>query len=577
MVIDREYLKHCVGQYHMFLCCWLVLFITVYAALCSMGGYMGIWAVVKNEILKSKLYIFMFFITYTGVLFLQVFVPFVSGHYIDVLAGKHSGIMLFVSGIAVLNLFSLILEYCMAFIMTKLNNTFLYRICNAMFQTIFRAPLKYFRSQDAVYLTDQVTGDSATIAEFILNDLPDLIYNFILVITSAAIIFTTDVSLGVLIILTVPIYFFTYKLLQKRMYQNEENYKTAGNDYTSKGVEQIRCTKFVKENSLYNEMEERLKVSFDNMLKCATGQVKTQYLFTNLNRLIMIFCYIFVIWAGGRKVIEGSMSIGFFTIINSYLNMVVSSAEDIVNFSSGIQEVRVSVDRMNRILEQTGKENKGNTYERIDRIELRNFGFSYDGKNLFSGINFLMEKNHIYGIKGGNGTGKSSLLDAITGFYPECCQGDILYNNKSVYQFDMELMLKNEIAFLEQNSEKLNISARDYIQFGTGNCDAMKTGKLIAAFFDGDRNNPVERDEENINLCSGGEIEKLSLIRVLQKDSSLLILDEPDTGLDDITIRKLLKILECIKENRIIIVVTHDERVLDICDSIFELEIQDFV
>ena len=188
-----------------------------------------------------------------------------------------------------------------------------------------------------------------------------------------------------------------------------------------------------------------------------------------------------------------------------------------------------------------------------------------------------MKLNHIYGIKGGNGTGKSSLLDAITGFYPECCQGDILYNNKSIYKFDMELMLKNEIAFLEQNSEKLNISARDYIQFGTGNCDAMKTEKLIAAFFDDDRNNPVERDEENINLCSGGEIEKLSLIRVLQKDSSLLILDEPDTGLDDITIRKLLKILEYIKENRIIIVVTHDERVLDICDSIFELEIQDFV
>lgn len=532
------------------------------------GNYMQIQTIVKNEILKSRLYIFFFFITYTGVLVLQIFVPLVSGHYIDALAGKCPGIMLFVTGIAVLNLFSLILEYCMAYIMTKLNNTFLYRICNSMFQTIFRAPLKYFRSQDPVYLTDQVTGDSATIAEFILNGLPDLVYNFILVITSASIIFTTDTILGVLIILTIPVYFFTYKKLENRMYQNEENYKIAGNDYTSKGIEQIRCTKFVKENSLYSEMEERFRCSFENMLKCAAGQVKTQYLFTNLNRLIMILCYILVIGIGGQKVIEGSISIGFFTIINSYLNMVISSASDIVDFSGGIQEVKVSVDRMNNILSQAGKENKGNIYERLDKIELRNFSFSYDEDILFNGINFIMEKNHIYGIQGENGAGKSSLLDAITGFYPGCCDGDILYNNKSSTLFDMELMLKNEISFLEQNAEKLNISARDYIRFGVAGCDNKKTEKLITAFFDGDKNNPVERNEENINLCSGGEIEKLSLIRVLQKDSSLLILDEPTTGLDTCSTENLIKILEAAKENSIVIVVTHDKRVLEVCDSV---------
>ena len=75
----------------------------------------------------------------------------------------------------------------------------------------------------------------------------------------------------------------------------------------------------------------------------------------------------------------------------------------------------------------------------------------------------------------------------------------------------------------------------------------------------------------NINLCSGGEIEKLSLIRILQKESSLLILDEPTTGLDFMAVKNLLEILLRDKSKRITIIVTHDDRILKICDKIIEI------
>lgn len=532
---------------------------------------MKIQEIIKKEIYMAKGLMIGFLFTYVAILVLQILVPYIGGCYIDSLLDEHPVIILFVIGIGVLNFSSMVLDFCMTYVLTKLNNTFLYKICNSLFQIIYKLPLKYFRSQDAVFLTDQITGDAATIAEFILNGIPDLIYNIVLVTTSALIIFKVDIALGTLIIITIPVYFFTYKKLENRMYQNEQLYKIAGNDYTSKGTEQIRCTKFVKENAIEKEMEERFFVSFQSMLQCAVGQIKTQYLFANLNRIIMTSCYLLIIGIGGYKVGTGHITVGCFTIINSYLTMIISAVSDIIDFTGGVPEYKVAVDRMNEILSQDLPlyNDYKKIFNKIDKIQLSNIQFSYDNYILFKGFNCIFEKNHIYGIVGENGTGKSSLLDAMIGLYPECCQGEILYNDISLEHYDMKQMLKSEISFLEQNSEKLNISARDYIRFGINGVNEEKEKSLISSFFPEDSS--IVENLNNINLCSGGEIEKLSLIRILQKESSLLILDEPTTGLDFMAVKNLLEILLRDKSKRITIIVTHDDRILKICDKIIEI------
>ncbi len=85
-------------------------------------------------------------------------------------------------------------------------------------------------------------------------------------------------------------------------------------------------------------------------------------------------------------------------------------------------------------------------------------------------------------------------------------------------------------------------------------------------------NYAVIESMDNINLCSGGEMEKLSLVRILQKKSSLLILDEPTTGLDYVSVNNLKEVLLKEKREKIIIIVTHDERIIKICDKIIDIK-----
>lgn len=536
---------------------------------------MDIKKLLKNEIINLKKTIIAYICITVCTMILQLIVPYVSGIYIDSLVDKHSAIMVFVVAIAFLNIFSIMLEFGMTYFMTKLNNTFLYKICNKIFQTIYKSSLTFFQNKDAAFLTDQITGDAATISGFLLNGLPDFTYNIILLVISALFVIKADILLGIIIIVTIPIYFVVYKKLENRMYQNEQEYKMAGNEYTAKGMEQIRCIRFVKENSVSKEMEDRFAISFRRMLKGAIGQVKIQYLFANINRLIMVFCYLMVLAIGGYNVISGKISIGYFTIITSYVNMILSAATDVIDFSGDYPKVRVALDRMNKVLSECYnciEQNKGVTEDKlpIESINLEKVSFSYGEKVLFKNLSAKFEKGKIYGIVGENGVGKSTLLDVIVGLYPEKYTGNIYYDNKNIKTLNCEEVRKREIAFLSQQIERINISPKEYLHFGIENYDVIKEKKILELFSLDIDSNIIQ--EDNIIHCSGGEMQKLELVRNFQKNCTVKIMDEPTNGLDVETVKRLVHLLEKEKKDHIFIIVSHDKRVLNICDEKIVIE-----
>ena len=71
---------------------------------------------------------------------------------------------------------------------------------------------------------------------------------------------------------------------------------------------------------------------------------------------------------------------------------------------------------------------------------------------------------------------------------------------------------------------------------------------------------------------SGGEKQKISLVRTFLKDAPLIILDEPTSALDIQSVSTLIDILEQIKKDKIIIIITHDEKLLRCADSVIDID-----
>lgn len=499
--------------------------------------------------------------------------PYLSGLYIDELIAGISfhSFVAFILIIAAANFLKIALRYLQSLVSTNLGQRMVHQINNILFQKIFTSNYAYYCNIDCAYYIDQINRDSNAVVNFLISN----IFNFFLqaatIIASAVIVFQADKLLCVIILLLIPFYICTFLLNKNKMHTAKAALKQRLNQYASNCAEQINKLSYVKRNTLYHEMSERLTRSFNHLLSASLHSVSVDYLFTNLNQVVIILAYLCIIGIGGYKVTTGALSIGLFSVINTYFNMMISSVSYFVGIAGSYQDTKISFQRIQKIL-QTPDEDKGDLLpESIHQVEVKDFSLQYGSHVILNHCNVIFRAGCIYGLRGPNGTGKTTLLNALVGLFSGEISGHIYYDGISINQLDMPALRRKKISYIEQTPVLLNMSVRDYLHFGIEqNQTVSENQKQLLKVWDIDYLLDKEMNENGSNF-SGGEKQKLALVRALSKESSLILLDEPTSALDKPSVAKLIDLLQSIKSNTIIIVVSHDLDMLEHCDEVINL------
>lgn len=499
--------------------------------------------------------------------------PYLSGLYIDELIAGISfhSFVAFILIIAAANFLKIALRYLQSLVSTNLGQRMVHQINNILFQKIFTSNYAYYCNIDCAYYIDQINRDSNAVVNFLISN----IFNFFLqaatIIASAVIVFQADKLLCVIILLLIPFYICTFLLNKNKMHTAKAALKQRLNQYASNCAEQINKLSYIKRNTLYHEMSERLTRSFNHLLSASLHSVSVDYLFTNLNQVVIILAYLCIIGIGGYKVTTGALSIGLFSVINTYFNMMISSVSYFVGIAGSYQDTKISFQRIQKIL-QTPDEDKGDLLpESIHQVEVKDFSLQYGSHVILNHCNVTFRTGCIYGLRGPNGTGKTTLLNALVGLFSGEVSGHIYYDGISTDQLDMPALRRKKISYIEQAPVLLNMSVRDYLHFGIEqNQTVSENQKQLLKVWDIDYLLDKEMNENGSNF-SGGEKQKLALVRALSKESSLILLDEPTSALDKPSVAKLIDLLQSIKSNTIIIVVSHDLDMLEHCDEVINL------
>ena len=499
--------------------------------------------------------------------------PYLSGLYIDELIAGISfhSFVAFILIIAAANFLKIALRYLQSLVSTNLGQRMVHQINNILFQKIFTSNYAYYCNIDCAYYIDQINRDSNAVVNFLISN----IFNFFLqaatIIASAVIVFQADKLLCVIILLLIPFYICTFLLNKNKMHTAKAALKQRLNQYASNCAEQINKLSYIKRNTLYHEMSERLTRSFNHLLSASLHSVSVDYLFTNLNQVVIILAYLCIIGIGGYKVTTGALSIGLFSVINTYFNMMISSVSYFVGIAGSYQDTKISFQRIQKIL-QTPDEDKGDLLpESIHQVEVKDFSLQYGSHVILNHCNVIFRAGCIYGLRGPNGTGKTTLLNALVGLFSGEISGHIYYDGISINQLDMPALRRKKISYIEQAPVLLNMSVRDYLHFGIEQNHAVSENQeQLLKVWDIDYLLDKEMNENGSNF-SGGEKQKLALVRALSKESSLILLDEPTSALDKPSVAKLIDLLQSIKSNTIIIVVSHDLDMLEHCDEVINL------
>ena len=499
--------------------------------------------------------------------------PYLSGLYIDELIAGISfhSFVAFILIIAAANFLKIALRYLQSLVSTNLGQRMVHQINNILFQKIFTSNYAYYCNIDCAYYIDQINRDSNAVVNFLISN----IFNFFLqaatIIASAVIVFQADKLLCVIILLLIPFYICTFLLNKNKMHTAKAALKQRLNQYASNCAEQINKLSYIKRNTLYHEMSERLTRSFNHLLSASLHSVSVDYLFTNLNQVVIILAYLCIIGIGGYKVTTGALSIGLFSVINTYFNMMISSVSYFVGIAGSYQDTKISFQRIQKIL-QTPDEDKGDLLpESIHQVEVKDFSLQYGSHVILNHCNVTFRTGCIYGLRGPNGTGKTTLLNALVGLFSGEVSGHIYYDGISTDQLDMPALRRKKISYIEQTPVLLNMSVRDYLHFGIEqNQTVSENQEHLLKVWDIDYLLDKEMNENGSNF-SGGEKQKLALVRALSKESSLILLDEPTSALDKSSTAKLIDLLQDMKSQAIIIVVSHDWDMLEHCDEVIDL------
>jgi ABC-type multidrug transport system fused ATPase/permease subunit len=247
-------------------------------------------------------------------------------------------------------------------------------------------------------------------------------------------------------------------------------------------------------------------------------------------------------------------------------------------------QIKQTQDVLDKIIYESKfiKNNSNNLESNIDikiinSVELKNVSFDYNNnRKVFADLNIKFQKGNIYGIKGENGSGKSTLADLLIGLLdPDkgiVCVNDI--NIKKVKEWKSNIAYLSQSFFLFNDTIKKNITLdfdnQHTIDNKLYNFVTEVTG--LNVFF----NSLISGDSTPLldlgkNL-SGGQKQKIAIARVLYKNVNFIIFDEATSNLDKKGVDDLCEIQKKIKNEKIIINISHSDIVLSISDQIFEIK-----
>lgn len=241
-------------------------------------------------------------------------------------------------------------------------------------------------------------------------------------------------------------------------------------------------------------------------------------------------------------VLEGSMTIGDFTLMNAFMFQLFSPLSFLGFVYREVKASLASIEQMLALLkEQPSVIDNGNAELNTDnaRIEFKNLGFSYQKeRNILTDLSFEIPAGKRVAVVGSSGAGKSTLTKLLFRFYDKSA-GEILINGQEIESLSLA-SLRKHIGVVPQDTVLFNDTLKNNLLYASPQASAEELDRVITmAQLDGfikqcPKGLETVVGERGLKL-SGGEKQRLAIARMLLKKPAIMVFDEATSSLDSRT------------------------------------------
>lgn len=404
--------------------------------------------------------------------------------------------------------------------------------------------------------------------------------SFMLIFTIIMMIRTVGVRITAITLFPIPITAVIiiasgkvfYKIFRKR----QEAYAKLS-DVTTESFSGISVIKaFVEEDETKKRFDEANRNYYNKDLNV----VKTQTFFFPFMVLLAGISYMLVIFFGAKYVIDGTLSLGDFVALYTYIGIIMWPARSLGIIIGQIQQGSAGLFRIEEMLKNKPTikdvENPNRLPEDKTSIEFKNVSFKYPGEEDYAlkNISFKLENGKSLALVGKTGSSKSTILKLIFREYlPN--EGEVLIDNQPIENIRIN-DLSEKTGYVPQDNFLFSESLRENIAFSYEKdydvnevYDAAKKSGVYNDIMDFKNDFDTVIGERGVTL-SGGQKQRVSIARALIKKPSLLVLDDSLSAVDTNTEKSILDALDKIHATEVII--AHRISTIKSCDEIIFLE-----
>lgn len=334
------------------------------------------------------------------------------------------------------------------------------------------------------------------------------------------------------------------------------------------------------EVKLWNLYDNKCR-EYDELLQNRNTAIKKLSFFIVLSELLgqdiqAIFLNMLYV-LGGILIWGGELSLGGIVAFITYATYLLEPVGFIANLKMIFSQVGPAFSMYEDFLayqeEELEEEKKnrisGQTVEHVD-FEVRNLSFSFKNRELLRSLCFNIKEGDKVAVVGENGSGKSTLLNIFLRFY-DLQEGSITLNGKAISDYELfsyrdlfSVIMQNPYLFRGTIRDNLTLFGKNELTQEILNSRLLDFVEYLSDGYDTD----VGSDSSHI---SGGEKQKIALMRALASKSKILILDEPTAAYDKQSEKEFLDVL-CGCDKKIIILITHEPKLLQFANKIIEIE-----
>ncbi|WP_058303553.1 ABC transporter ATP-binding protein [Gorillibacterium timonense] len=455
----------------------------------------------------------------------------------------------------------------------------LYRFRMNVLRKVQRLPVSVLKDQHTGDVLSRMTEDIKLVEHFIGNQLVNILFQAVMFLGVFVYTSTLHFKLILVSVFVPVIVAAVVNVLSKDVRHSTRKEQEHLGRASSVLQDMLGGMLLVKAYRLTGRLHQKYSSELDAALRYNMRITRFVSYTTPLHTLLYAAPFLICISYGGILTIQGALSPGELLAIVVLLDYMTGPLAGAPEMIIAVQRMLGASDRLLELINLDPERSSGlEPTIQSDQpvVEFHNVSFSYGGqKPVLQGISFQLRKGEKIGLAGYSGSGKSTILKLICGFYPPE-QGNVNVYGTDVNQWWLE-KLRSEIAVINQDCYLFPVTIGENISYGrlgasqteiekaAGMADLQET---IDEFQDGYDTLVQERGMR----LSGGQRQRLALARAILKQADLVLLDEPTSALDLQTEKSVQQAMESALRGKTVLTIAHRLSTIQDCDRILVLD-----